>query len=195
MKLHLAVVPLLLGACLTTPADDDAPADELGVAAAEVAVEIGACGANQDPSTGVTCTYTPGDPIGYGNYTGASVETGGDGRDYLECHFDVTCAVTGTATGGGGVACASVVGTGCNDTTTTVRVGYPRLLPPGAPAPSPAVAAAMCALGYDTIVIMANVACKDARPVVVEQGEDLCCVTRAPIPGQPPLLPRIFVEP
>lgn len=183
MKLRLVAV-LLLGACLTTPADDAAPTDELGTATAE---EIGVCGANQDARTGVTCTYRIERSYGEPAYTGASVVTGEDGLDYLECAYDVTCRMTGTATSGD-VTCTSVIGTGCGDTATNVRLKTRHLLTAGAAAPSPAEAAELCAIPEPFPFPYANEACRRARPIVVEQGEDLCCVPRTPIPVSPGLI-------
>jgi hypothetical protein len=192
MQLRLALVPLLLGACLTTPADDVAPIDDVGTAAAEVAVEIGVCGANRDPRTGVTCTYRPGGPLDGPNYTGSEVIVGGDGLDYLQCVYAVSCWTRATASNDG-AACASVLGTGCDDGSMTTSMTRKLLLPAGAPAPTPAQAAAMCVISDDErgLLLWGIIACERAAPIVVEQGEDLCCVDRAPIPVRPP----IIVEP
>ncbi len=188
MQLRLAslLTAAVLGGCLATPADDVAPTDELGT---DVAEEIGVCGANQDPRTGVTCTYRIWGSYGSPAYVRASVITGADGLDYLQCEYTVTCRVTGTATSDE-VTCASVIGTGCGDTTTTVRLKDSHLLPAGAPEPSPEAAAAMCEIPEPFPSMFASEACHRAQPVVVEQGEDLCCVTRAPIP----VTPRLIVE-
>lgn len=188
MQLRLAslLTAAVLGGCLATPADDVALTDDLGTGVGE---EIGVCGANQDPRTGVTCTYRIDGSYGDPTYTNASVITGEDGLDYLQCAYSVTCRVTGTATSGD-ATCASVIGTGCGDTTTTVRLKIAHLLAAGAPEPSPEEAAAMCELPEPFPSAFATEACRRARPVVVEQGEDLCCVPRAPIP----VSPRLIVE-
>lgn len=151
----------------------------------EAAAEVGVCGANMDPLTGIECRYGAATPTGDGGGRRARVETGADGLDYIVCYIDVTCLAHGEAVNGGRT-CQSVVGTGCPDrvTTATQRDAWP--LPPGAPMPTPEELAQACR--YD---IITSLICDAVPPVTIEQGEDLCCVLREPT--APPPKPRVIV--
>ncbi len=159
--------------------------EEVAPRETEAAADIGVCGANMDPLSGVECLYGASTPSGSASRR-AVVETGPDGLDYLVCYFEIDCVAHGEAVNGGRT-CQAVVGTGCGDRVVrgTQRDAFP--LPPGSPPPSAEELARAC--NYDLIP---HFMCEAVPPATVEQGEDLCCVLREPV--GPPVARRVFGE-
>lgn len=169
LKRSLALGALFLVGCLDLP-DDAAPPDT------EAASDIGVCGANLDPISGVTCRYGPGGVAvpGTGSQRHAVIETGPDGLDYAVCYVEIECRVYGQGMNGYR-GCESIIGTGCPPITMTRSHRSAFLLPAGAHPTEEELAA------YCQFDVPAQSVCEHIDWTYVEQAEDLCCVRREPI--------------
>lgn len=152
---------------------------ELEPPTTEAAADIGICGANVDPLTGVTCVYDfTGARTNGLRYTGGDVYTNPeDGLDYVRCSFTTTCTADGWPRHDG-LACDLVIGTGCPPRETEGTTALLRSLPPFAPEPTQAQIDQMCRLNDDETQALSS-AC-NGMVEYVEQFEDVCCVVRKP---------------
>jgi len=140
--------------------------------------EIGICGANADPSTGVICKHTYSWEGGPTFLSSEIFER--DSFDYVRCTYQVRCEAASDPRSTGDAACLSVIGTGCSASSLLTNLVFEVQLPPGTPAsgkdrvcfnnfPTPQQSRATCTALNDQ----------------VEQGEDLCCLPRVPPPPPP----------
>ncbi|HET9625153.1 MAG TPA: hypothetical protein VFP84_27485 [Kofleriaceae bacterium] len=140
--------------------------------------EIGACGANADPTTGVICKLSY-EWARNANPVYASAETfEKDTLDFVRCKWSLDCTAPGAPYSLSGQACVSVVGTGCRGDGGPGVMTLVFQLPPG------------------TRLDQLDDFCKahaspnssdkdDACALLnrdVDQGEDLCCLPRVPPP-------------
>jgi hypothetical protein len=175
MKIELLIgISLAAGltACTIQHEDGDATASS-------ESEEIGACGANSDPSTGVICTYS----VGWsGSWFDSVTVIEQNTLDYAHCTWMVACRDQATPTSGtSGATCLSVIGTGCSDKNENVPIIYDVLMPPGTPANQ---AAQVCRDNSPSYNAVYN-ACRSLG-TPVDQGEDLCCLPRTPPPPPSP---------
>lgn len=158
---------LAVGLITCTRSSDD------GLTSSIESEEIGICGANADPSTGVTCAYWLQDAnISLTSSSAVEIDT----QDYVRCTWTLVCILSATPKSyDGSQTCLSVVGTGCSSRTENVSITRDFLLPPGTPATG--IAAYCSEPNWST----QSQACR-AIATPIEQGEDLCCLPRPPPP-------------
>ena len=174
MKLHgLARASLALAIAACSPGRDAA------VAVAE-SPEIGVCGANADPVTGVICKgYFSASNNGWLTF-GSSEAFEQDGFDYVRCTWNTNCARTYYPISPDGVGCNSVIGTGCPEfATVSGTLVYSYKLPVGTMANQ---LDAYCQKpGHEPSYSAVDDECRKMTSTI-EQYEDQCCVPRQPKP-------------
>jgi hypothetical protein len=146
--------------------------------------EIGVCGANADPVSGVICKY-----VNYNISDNANPPFAGselfevDGIDYARCKWAVPCSSPGTPMSVGNDVCVGVLGTGCA-ARSTVRMLVKELKLPAGTQPDGVDAACQKELTIRNATASRE-ACETFSDSV-EQLEDQCCLPRPPPPPPAP---------